>query len=105
MFYNGSFPLLIASRVGFQGCLANVDINGKLINLNKPGADKNGNVQSGCKGSLAYIYSTILCMLMAIHRTTYHLTLFGSGTSATSIIDGSGFPRVRKRRNYVHVYG
>ncbi|XP_063058329.1 neurexin 2a [Engraulis encrasicolus] len=44
----GSLPKLIASRDGYQGCLASVDLNGRLPDLIADALHKVGQVERGC---------------------------------------------------------
>ncbi|KAJ8372002.1 hypothetical protein AAFF_G00297800 [Aldrovandia affinis] len=45
-----SLPKLIASRDGFQGCLASVDLNGRLPDLTSNDLLREGLVERGCDG-------------------------------------------------------
>ncbi|XP_063294599.1 neurexin-2-beta isoform X8 [Pelobates fuscus] len=45
-----SLPKLVASRDGFQGCLASVDLNGRLPDLLTDALHRFGNVERGCDG-------------------------------------------------------
>ncbi|XP_031175901.1 neurexin 2a isoform X12 [Sander lucioperca] len=45
-----SLPRLIASREGYQGCLASVDLNGRLPDLLADALHKVGDVEHGCGG-------------------------------------------------------
>ncbi|KAG7265384.1 hypothetical protein CRUP_025830 [Coryphaenoides rupestris] len=45
-----SLPRLIASREGYQGCLASVDLNGRLPDLLADALHKVGQVERGCGG-------------------------------------------------------
>ncbi|XP_039625115.1 neurexin-2-like isoform X7 [Polypterus senegalus] len=47
--YN-NLPKLIASRDGFQGCLASVDLNGRLPDLIADALHRVGQVERGCEG-------------------------------------------------------
>ena len=47
--YN-SLPRLIASSEGYQGCLASVDLNGRLPDLLADALHKVGQVERGCGG-------------------------------------------------------
>ncbi|KAJ8008150.1 hypothetical protein DPEC_G00101780 [Dallia pectoralis] len=47
--YN-SLPKLIASRDGYQGCLASVDLNGRLPDLIADALHRVGQVERGCDG-------------------------------------------------------
>lgn len=46
----GSLPRLIASREGYKGCLASVDLNGRLPDLLGDALHKVGEVERGCGG-------------------------------------------------------
>ncbi|XP_036286375.1 neurexin-2-beta isoform X14 [Pipistrellus kuhlii] len=45
-----SLPKLVASRDGFQGCLASVDLNGRLPDLIADALHRIGQVERGCDG-------------------------------------------------------
>ncbi|XP_075887572.1 neurexin-2-like isoform X5 [Nelusetta ayraudi] len=45
-----SLPRLIASREGYKGCLASVDLNGRLPDLLADALHKVGEVERGCEG-------------------------------------------------------
>lgn len=46
----GALPKLIASRDGYQGCLASVDLNGRLPDLIADALHRVGQVDRGCDG-------------------------------------------------------
>lgn len=46
----GGLPRLIASREGYKGCLASVDLNGRLPDLLADALHKVGEVERGCGG-------------------------------------------------------
>ncbi|XP_068779686.1 neurexin-2-like isoform X2 [Struthio camelus] len=46
----GRLPKLVASRGGFQGCLASVDLNGRLPDLLADALHRVGHVERGCDG-------------------------------------------------------
>jgi len=48
--YN-SLPKLVASREGFQGCLASVDLNGRLPDLLSDALFRIGQIERGCEGT------------------------------------------------------
>lgn len=52
--YN-TLPKLIASRDGYQGCLASVDLNGRLPDLISDALHKVGQVEKGCDGEFCFI--------------------------------------------------
>ncbi|XP_037756712.1 neurexin 3 isoform X16 [Chelonia mydas] len=43
-------PKLVASRDGFQGCLASVDLNGRLPDLINDALHRSGQIERGCEG-------------------------------------------------------
>nr|XP_005995332.1 PREDICTED: neurexin-2-beta [Latimeria chalumnae] len=45
-----TLPKLVASRDGFQGCLASVDLNGRLPDLLSDALHRVGQVERGCEG-------------------------------------------------------
>lgn len=45
-----NLPKLIASRDGYQGCLASVDLNGRLPDLIVDALHRVGQVERGCDG-------------------------------------------------------
>ncbi|KAM4690208.1 neurexin-3 isoform 1-T1 [Rhinophrynus dorsalis] len=45
-----SLPKLVASRDGFQGCLASVDLNGRLPDLISDALYRSGQIERGCEG-------------------------------------------------------
>ncbi|XP_036810384.1 neurexin 3a isoform X6 [Oncorhynchus mykiss] len=45
----GSLPKLVASRDGFQGCLASVDLNGRLPDLLQDALFRSGQIERGCE--------------------------------------------------------
>ncbi|XP_053093558.1 neurexin 3a isoform X19 [Pangasianodon hypophthalmus] len=47
--YN-SLPKLVASREGFKGCLASVDLNGRLPDLINDALFRSGQIERGCEG-------------------------------------------------------
>lgn len=47
----GNLPKLVASREGFQGCLASVDLNGRLPDLLSDALFRSGQIERGCEGT------------------------------------------------------
>ncbi|KAM3871113.1 neurexin 3a isoform 2-T2 [Diretmus argenteus] len=45
-----NLPKLVASREGFQGCLASVDLNGRLPDLLSDALFRSGQIERGCEG-------------------------------------------------------
>lgn len=48
--YN-NLPKLVASREGFQGCLASLDLNGRLPDLLSDALFRSGQIDRGCEGT------------------------------------------------------
>uniref|UniRef100_A0A3Q3XK54 Neurexin 3a n=1 Tax=Mola mola TaxID=94237 RepID=A0A3Q3XK54_MOLML len=46
----GNLPKLVASREGFQGCLASIDLNGRLPDLLNDALFRSGQIERGCEG-------------------------------------------------------
>ncbi|XP_029315766.1 neurexin 3a isoform X2 [Cottoperca gobio] len=46
----GNLPKLVASREGYQGCLASVDLNGRLPDLLSDALFRSGQIERGCEG-------------------------------------------------------
>ena len=46
-----NLPKLVVSREGFQGCLASVDLNGRLPDLISDALFRSGQVERGCEGT------------------------------------------------------
>ncbi|KAM9355687.1 neurexin 3a isoform 2-T2 [Pholidichthys leucotaenia] len=46
----GNLPKLVASREGFKGCLASVDLNGRLPDLLSDALFRSGQIERGCEG-------------------------------------------------------
>lgn len=46
-------PKLVHAREGFQGCLASVDLNGRLPDLMSEALDCVGQIERGCEGELS----------------------------------------------------
>ncbi|KAL0169199.1 hypothetical protein M9458_033795 [Cirrhinus mrigala] len=51
--YN-NLPKLVASRDGFKGCLASVDLNGRLPDLINDALFRSGQIERGCEGTPTY---------------------------------------------------
>jgi hypothetical protein len=49
-----SLPKLVVSREGFQGCLASVDLNGRLPDLINDALFRSGQVERGCEGTFDF---------------------------------------------------
>lgn len=45
-----NLPKLVVSREGFQGCLASVDLNGRLPDLINDALFRSGQIERGCEG-------------------------------------------------------
>lgn len=82
-----NLPKLVASRDGFQGCLASVDLNGRLPDLINDALHRSGQIERGCEGTACLKCSSvflhgppfflgILCILIHfLHRSSYWFTL------------------------------
>lgn len=46
-----SLPKLVHAKEGFQGCLASVDLNGRLPDLISDALFCNGQIERGCEGN------------------------------------------------------
>lgn len=46
-----SLPKLVHAKEGFQGCLASVDLNGRLPDLISDALFCNGQIERGCEGT------------------------------------------------------
>lgn len=55
-----SLPKLVHAKEGFQGCLASVDLNGRLPDLISDALFCNGQIERGCEGTECFTYF-ILC--------------------------------------------
>lgn len=67
-----NLPKLIASRDGYQGCLASVDLNGRLPDLIADALHRVGQVDRGCDGERQKLIQLIL------GKEIYHTTLLSS---------------------------
>lgn len=47
-----NLPKLVVSREGFQGCLASVDLNGRLPDLISDALFRSGQIERGCEGTV-----------------------------------------------------
>lgn len=45
-----NLPKLVVSREGFQGCLASMDLNGRLPDLINDALFRSGQIERGCEG-------------------------------------------------------
>lgn len=58
-------PKLVHAKEGFQGCLASVDLNGRLPDLMSDALDCVGQIERGCEGeSLILLRKLKLSMLL-----------------------------------------
>lgn len=51
-----NLPKLVASRDGFQGCLASVDLNGRLPDLINDALHRSGQIERGCEGTTFFSF-------------------------------------------------
>ena len=69
-------PKLVHSREGFQGCLATVDLNGRLPDLLADALTTSGQVERGCEGEVQTqqcICSTPCCLLVFLSVFIYFM--------------------------------
>lgn len=71
----GNLPKLVASREGFQGCLASVDLNGRLPDLLNDALFRSGQIERGCEGTPS---------LKSQPDLDYYYTNFNSNSSSSS---------------------
>lgn len=71
----GNLPKLVASREGFQGCLASVDLNGRLPDLLNDALFRSGQIERGCEGTPS---------LKSEPDLDYYNTNFNSNSSSSS---------------------
>lgn len=79
--YN-SLPKLVASRDGFKGCLASVDLNGRLPDLINDALFRSGQIERGCEGTPSYNSSS---------RSPFFLMNANSSSTSTSLSHHSIF--------------
>ncbi|ELW49879.1 Neurexin-3-alpha [Tupaia chinensis] len=56
-----NLPKLVASRDGFQGCLASVDLNGRLPDLINDALHRSGQIERGCEGTTCFLVKLQHC--------------------------------------------
>lgn len=56
-----NLPKLVASRDGFQGCLASVDLNGRLPDLINDALHRSGQIERGCEGTTSFLFKLQPC--------------------------------------------
>lgn len=71
MFSN--LPKLVASRDGFQGCLASVDLNGRLPDLIADALHRIGQVERGCDGEYGAGLAVALKLLGSCRSLSHEL--------------------------------
>lgn len=55
-----TLPKLVHAKEGFQGCLASVDLNGRLPDLISDALLCNGQIERGCEGTGSFNQSSYL---------------------------------------------
>lgn len=55
-----TLPKLVHAKEGFQGCLASVDLNGRLPDLISDALLCNGQIERGCEGTRSFNQSTYI---------------------------------------------
>lgn len=74
-----SLPKLVHAKEGFQGCLASVDLNGRLPDLISDALFCNGQIERGCEGTeyaaifLYHCASIVLTLLSFVYMYTMHM--------------------------------
>lgn len=56
-----SLPKLVHAKEGFQGCLASVDLNGRLPDLISDALFCNGQIERGCEGTRFWLSHSHHC--------------------------------------------
>lgn len=57
-------PKLVHAREGFQGCLASLDLNGRLPDLLSDALTSMGQVERGCEGEMGHhLYRVWYCVM------------------------------------------
>lgn len=74
-----NLPKLVASRDGFQGCLASVDLNGRLPDLINDALHRSGQIERGCEGIIDFrevspssTHFVLHCCTLCIYLFPYH---------------------------------
>lgn len=73
-----SLPKLVHAKEGFQGCLASVDLNGRLPDLISDALFCNGQIERGCEGTeyadvFLYYSASIALILSFVCMWTLHV--------------------------------
>lgn len=55
-----SLPKLVHAKEGFQGCLASVDLNGRLPDLISDALFCNGQIERGCEGTRFWYHTLVI---------------------------------------------
>lgn len=74
----GNLPKLVASREGYQGCLASIDLNGRLPDLLNDALFRSGQIERGCEGTSPL-------------KSEPHLDLYDSNLNSNSISSSTFF--------------
>ncbi|KAJ4938795.1 hypothetical protein JOQ06_028261 [Pogonophryne albipinna] len=83
----GNLPKLVASREGYQGCLASVDLNGRLPDLLNDALFRSGQIERGCE-AIAKLRPSKEHLLT--HTTKLSATLVAHTHSCPTTIRASG---------------
>lgn len=76
-----NLPKLVVSREGFQGCLASVDLNGRLPDLINDALFRSGQIERGCEGT-----NGLWCLRMAYSvRFIRMIRMFLNGSRKRSV--------------------
>lgn len=71
-----NLPKLVASRDGFQGCLASVDLNGRLPDLINDALHRSGQIERGCEGIIDFREVTLSGTPLVLHCCPLCIYLF-----------------------------
>ncbi|KAJ8270012.1 hypothetical protein GJAV_G00109310 [Gymnothorax javanicus] len=77
-----ALPKLVVSRDGFQGCLASVDLNGRLPDLINDAIFRSGQVERGCEVSGITDVSSALLQVRALPARRIPVPTWGSVSSS-----------------------
>uniref|UniRef100_A0A3Q2VB12 Neurexin 1b n=1 Tax=Haplochromis burtoni TaxID=8153 RepID=A0A3Q2VB12_HAPBU len=64
-------PKLVHAKEGFQGCLASMDLNGRLPDLMSDALDCVGQIERGCEGQRNALLTSLILVLSLSAGTTY----------------------------------
>lgn len=83
-----SLPKLVHAKEGFQGCLASVDLNGRLPDLISDALFCNGQIERGCEGIKYAGFVIFLYMFLYIYVCVYECVCIFHIESTVQILQG-----------------